>query len=1276
MADIISLFGKTRSSKSVASTLTITDAFDMIRGLNSNHNYIDRIKKARRHGKDSKKVNDNNINYYQSLKMNLPAFGWNISAPKDTIRSVDTIEDEHLSGYMYLDIDDYKIYGEKNVKKLKMVIEKCPSTYAAWTSYGGNGIGMLVKIAHLSKANYHATWHHVVDILTKQINDAAKELKIVMKFSFDKGTKDYTRINVLSYDPELYVCNPEHYQMIRACDDPHTEKNNKSGGSNTVVFNNRKYQVNGIKINPVIYADDYCEFVWKRFCDHTSTYLEDENRFTYVFFQRYFSLCNLIGVELQDAFQYLEDNHNDDVVRQNFFSYRSKSEVYQIGEDQYNAYENQYGTHLTNLDEYKENTIVEINKPFSGTMDEIMVFLEYLYNVNGLDKDMSREKTKAFFKAAKTAGVEKYYIIEFFSNKGYNHKYDLAIKDFNYIYNNPYYPFGIVYQITDDEKKNDDDITNHIKNSGIFKLISDKEGTIYDEDFTFVVDECEKNFYRILERCIDIYLSRGVKLNAAIVDFEKRYNEDLYETPYMHLFKTLFERRKLNLFHAKKSTYDKLREIELENTYTLKTNEYLSSIEIPDEHKYRVIWADTGVGKTTYVCNPKNPDAVRIVLVPVLPLLNNIKDNFPHVTVFHANKRDFTKDDKVFICTYQSFHILYDEIFRFHDYEDIELHVDEAHNFMSGSSKTFMNKELNFIYDKFVEFKSVTLYTGTWIDIHAPIIKDNFKIFRVIKDTPKKLNTVVYQNKMEATEKLCNKDGINFIYLQSANEIDGTLAKYVDFFIEKGWSRESILLLNSKRKDDQDFIDMIKNEQISDKHRLVFSTSVAAEGINLMNKDIKTLHFCTNESPHMIEQISSRFRNGAPHNIYIYRSKNAPVSVMNFLGVDDIQKKLIQKEQQKIEIMRNSKEFTGRKVYGKGSNQSDFDIDYLDIANQAYQLEKTYANQNPEYMANVLKNVYGWQIGEVITIEDKVDKAIMDKVNKQVKISREQKIVLAQDAYNTLKFNETSFNEVKTAFKNMPYIYTVEGADNIQKDISNEMYKIRTNILKLSEYMNIENAYKLMDIWVYKHKLSDTAFDILFSKVVVKHLHDTNDIGNADVINDKSYANIKKYFLTSKGRYPSYTETQLLANMQSWFGNSIRNVHDVFVKTKNILNISTFKDSLNRHKYRIDSLYISNEIAYEKLVMDKFIKNMHKNDKSFNKTEILSYIKKSLAPTVILSDKYARYTPQQAFDFLRSYCDVKDAGKGLYKIENLTPAIFDELTLTHQKMVVVTQSQY
>lgn len=1274
--DNISLFQKTRLSKSVTDTLSMSDAFDMIRGLNPQFNYTERIKKARRYGKDHKKGHDKNGNFYQSLKMNLPAFGWNISAPKGTVRSTDTIEDEHLSGYMYLDIDEYKIYGEKNITKLKKVIENCPSTYAAWASYGGTGLGMLVKVAHLNKANYNATWHHVVDILTKQIKDAAKELKIVMTFTFDKGTKDYTRVNVLSYDPNLYVCNPEHYQMIRACDDPHTENNIKSGTSEKVNFGNRNYLINGIKVNPVIYADDYCDYVYKKYSNEESSYLEGQNRFTYTFFQRYFSLCNLIGIELNDAYEYLENSNNDDVIKQNFFSYRSQSEVYQIGEDQYNSYQNQYGTHLTNLDEYKENTIVEINKPFSGTLLEINVFLEYLYNTLGLDRDMSKDKTKAFFKAAKLQGIEKHYIVEFFSNTAYKHQFRLVFNDFNYIYNNPYYPFGIVYEITEDEKKNDEDITNHIKNSGIFRIIADKEGKIYDEDFTFVVEECEKNFYKIFERSIDIYLSRGVNMSAALLDFEKRYNQEVYDTPYMFLFKTLFTTRKLNIQSAKRNTYERIRQIELENTYSLKANEYLSSIEIPDECEHRVIWADTGVGKTTYVCNPKNPDAIRIVLVPVLPLLNNIKDNFPHVTVYHANKKDLTMNDRVIVCTYQSFHALYDDIYRFYDYKDIELHVDEAHNFMSGSSKTFMNKELNFIYDSFFDFKSVTLYTGTWIDIHAPIIKDNFKIFRVIKETPKKLNTVVYQNKMEATEKLCDKDGINFIYLQSANEIDGTLAKYMDFFVEKGWSRESMLLLNSKRKDDQDFVDMIKNEQISDKHRLVFSTSVAAEGINLMNKDIKSLHFCTNESPHMIEQISSRFRHGAPHNIYTYRSKNAPVSVMNFLGVDDIQKKLIDKEQQKIELMRKSNEFTGRKIYGKGNSKPEYDIDYLDIANTAYEIEKTYANQNPEYMAHVLKNVYGWEIGEVIIIEDKVDKTIMDKINKQVKASREQKIELAQEAFNTLKTNETSFNEVKMALKNMPYIYMVEGADNIQKDISTEMYKMRHNVLKLSEYMDIENAYKVMNRWVYNHKLSDTAFDILFSKLVIKHLHDTNDIGNADVITHKSYATIKKYFLTAKGKYPSYTESQFITLMQSWFGDGIRNINDVLIRTKNIVNISTFKDGANRHKYRVDSLYVSNEIAFEKVVMEKFINKMVKSDKSFSKTDILNYVKKALAPTVILSDKYAKYTPQQAFDFLRSYCDVKNAGKGLYKIENVTPDIFDGLILNHQKMVLATQSQH
>jgi hypothetical protein len=140
---------------------------------------------------------------------------------------------------------------------------------------------------------------------------------------------------------------------------------------------------------------------------------------------------------------------------------------------------------------------------------------------------------------------------------------------------------------------------------------------------------------------------------------------------------------------------------------------------------------------------------------------------------------------------------------------------------------------MNFIVDKMNEFKKRVFYTGTYIPNLTPKFA-NFDIIRVKKSREKKFNLVRYHDKMVACEKLCDRNGLNVIYLQNT-QMERTLGDYKNYFLKQGWKEKDFVYLNSSTKNKEYFKNIIDNEVIDVKHKVVFSTSIIAEGLNFNN---------------------------------------------------------------------------------------------------------------------------------------------------------------------------------------------------------------------------------------------------------------------------------------------------------------------------------------------------------------------------------------------------------------------------------------------------------
>lgn len=186
-------FQSIKSSKIVQGCISPEEFLYQIK---SGDDYANKVLEARDIFKNSKD------SYTLFKQMNLPCYSLNFTF--NEIRSNHTIRE--ASGYIYLDID--------NIKEIEL---SNPLIFASWVSLSGNGRGLLVKVNGLNKANFTNTY-----------NEISKELNI----HSDNGARKATQVNVLSYDPCLYLNNnSDTFIAISKKDQYSTKKTKKTIGT-------------------------------------------------------------------------------------------------------------------------------------------------------------------------------------------------------------------------------------------------------------------------------------------------------------------------------------------------------------------------------------------------------------------------------------------------------------------------------------------------------------------------------------------------------------------------------------------------------------------------------------------------------------------------------------------------------------------------------------------------------------------------------------------------------------------------------------------------------------------------------------------------------------------------------------------------------------------------------------------------------------------------------------------------------------------------------------
>lgn len=162
---------------------------------------------------------------------NLPAL--TISATFNEYRSIDNLS-EH-SGLLNIDIDSKNnehLVTQQDYERVRDTIAGLPAVICAFLSVSGLGLTFVVKI----NPDQHDDCFRSLEY----------ELQKNMQIKIDTGTGDVTRLRFVSYDPDMYLINPDDFHKAPIYKPTHEylkSKKRKSGVNESVAITELEHDV-------------------------------------------------------------------------------------------------------------------------------------------------------------------------------------------------------------------------------------------------------------------------------------------------------------------------------------------------------------------------------------------------------------------------------------------------------------------------------------------------------------------------------------------------------------------------------------------------------------------------------------------------------------------------------------------------------------------------------------------------------------------------------------------------------------------------------------------------------------------------------------------------------------------------------------------------------------------------------------------------------------------------------------------------------------------------
>ena len=1187
-------------------------------------------------------------NDYEAMKhMGIPVVTWGVDIPDGKRRVKGQLTDENLTQFMYYDIDSYE---NCTIEEIMEFLKTLPVVAGAWKSLSGSGGGFLVKFNGLTLENIKYNFSYYKERIEEMF------LKYVGNFLAGSGASftidnlsDFTRVNVMSHDPDLYV-NKE-CGVIWALNDPKKKKKNNIDfvSDNSIPFS---------------IMEGHLNFIYENAISKDGSINTSENRIAYPFFTSYFGDANICGISLDNACKYLQDNHHDMLTDK-----YSIHNALEFGEKIYGNYDSDHCSFVNQVYIPNGYDLEDFNIPCKYDTKDIKVLLQKIYyDVKYYIKDSNSLKfAYNFAEECKVKGVFYRHVYDFMDRYKFT---DVQIEAVQKIYTNPWKLFGanFVLKKGEDKKKINDYFKgkDYIIGSGDINLIRFENIEFDPDNISF---RCHQRLYNFANNC----LTEGIDFESLIKKANDCVSDEKIRGAFLVYCGEIYNKFSYRFGIKAKPTEIPIANVE--STNIVPFGKYLSDINfsLPDHNS--VIWADTGIGKTHFLLYSKDR---LIILVPTTNLIESIALKYKGISVFYGQKKAPLKGNKI-VCTYSSFPSLYykmrkDKI----KTKNYSLCFDESHN-LCLSDQQFRGPELNFMISKMEEFKNVHCLTGTNIYNSHPAFRD-FKVHRFRKEKVeiKNLYPVSYKNRIKSIFKNCDKNGLNVILLQN-KDYSSKLGDYIKYFTDHGYNKNEIWTINSSEKTLAPYKYLTQNEAIPENIKLVITTSLFIEGANISNVNCKTMHFASFVSSYLMEQFANRFRKKVPEKIFYYLSKSKKqedykIENFNIKEVIDLQLKVLDYQINNVSVS-DSETFMNRVLERTFSaismhrgflmeKDGKYEVDYISLNSMAVESERLNSIDNIGFLKYKLED-YGWKIHPTINdTEDlnKDEKYIMKEDRMQRKDATQKKITTLYKSFDGIPFDDLIEIYEKKKQNNSPNSDEIWEIDLLKKT------------LVLNQYVEFDDAKTIVLSWI-QDGYSDSKFQTLLKKINLRYAIEN--------YNYKIYANPEHPFSKAVYAYHKHVKhnfkDKLFTKKQFVRAfNFIRKQGEVngYKMKKENHNIDEIKSILSHYVKVIEVIDDNGDKGYclgglnhindMKVEFDKimnYAKKIFDSGAKISKKEINTVFKniRKNMPVLGEPESLKLLDEKKSFELMNLYCELNREGKSTYKIMKIGHSIFENV---------------
>lgn len=629
----------------------------------------------------------------------------------------------------------------------------------------------------------------------------------------------------------------------------------------------------------------------------------------------------------------------------------------------------------------------------------------------------------------------------------------------------------------------------------------------------------------------------GVSLSESIEYLETKFKMNELGDDYMFIGTDVYNRYKnqtgildFKTFTVTKDKttdvtnykYNSIFESEIDEHFHVK--DYISNSDISStltkkfENGTHILYAPTGVGKTTFV---KNMTGKKIIIVPTNIAIEQNATNDTTMYYSKNTKLDLTKD--TIITNYQNAANLLKRVDNVNNYLIV---FDEAHNLFAATNTSFLNKVmseifqyLDFNYHNRLLFLTATPVANYLTEYKIPtvtkITSDKIRAKRNVKSV--KISNFYKFVFNSINNKLDNNT--NDLFVVYCNNTSKKLTELIENFKKVNVSDDEILILNSHTKDTDTVSNLIKTNKLSENIKVVISTSIINESINI-NNDYDNVYTYLFDTVHaiIIEQLASRFRNAKE--ITLFRKHIDTVSINELIDIDTKTNKILSFVRRNNEYHNDNfksqiEPISGKhyvelyssnyQIWNKYTNQ--IDINFMYINYELYQLDAYNINNCFELYEWYLSK-YNWNVQIVdgsVEYDDTQHVLEFDTISKQSYKEHLTDMAITMNKTFT-KMSVSEFlsinpNDKYSDSEQIKYYFNIKGL--LQKGFNYvDAIRFMTNSISYST-QKWNNLLKSLDIYAIIHSkqfvnstnnVTINEIKTLFSKIKVNKEYTPNEL--------------------------------------------------------------------------------------------------------------------------------------------------------------------------------------